>query len=518
MPLLLLRDSESPDVIALRKALATQMGEDFARFAGDAKGDHLDAALEALIRQWQSRVGIIADGIVGPRCQTLLGLRQSGGLLETLPVDVVRSLFPATKPANVVRYYPYVAAALEALNLADRTMVLSALGTIRVESEGFVPIAEMPSQFNTPSAGAPFSLYDNRKDLGNAEVGDGAAFKGRGFVQLTGRANYASYGAKLGIALVANRDLANMPEVAAVLLAQCLADRARDIRAAVANREFAKARKLVNGGSNGLDRFKAVFALAEKTWPVSAKKAPVVSDRTASRAGRVKSIAVTPSAAPKRTLTVNRDPADVRDRTYNPPPVCLEPRHPTDVDIKTKLGRYVHARLILDQGEEGACTGFGLACVINFLRWRLAGFDERIGSVSPRMLYTFARRYDEYAGEDYEGSSCRGALKGWFNHGVCLESDWPYQDPSRMPAYGYADRAAHNTLGAYYRIDLTLISDLQAAIQQVGAVYVSAYTHSGWDDVAASQAPKSHDELPRIAFNGRPSKSGGHAFALVGYN
>ena len=50
------------------------------------------------------------------------------------------------------------------------------------------------------------------------------------------------------------------------------------------------------------------------------------------------------------------------------------------------------------------------------------------------MLYTLARRYDEYDGENYEGSSCRGAIKGWFNNGVCLEEDWPYAPEKSNPA------------------------------------------------------------------------------------
>ena len=57
-------------------------------------------------------------------------------------------------------------------------------------------------------------------------------------------------------------------------------------------------------------------------------------------------------------------------------------------------------------------------------RTRPASAGIGLESVSPRMLYNFARRYDEYAGEDYEGSSCRGALKAFFKHGVCLNGDW----------------------------------------------------------------------------------------------
>src|SRR5918998_371950 len=48
---------------------------------------------------------------------------------------------------------------------------------------------------------------------------------------------------------------------------------------------------------------------------------------------------------------------------------------------------------ILDQGREGACTGFALAAVINFLL-RARGVNDR--RVSPRMLYDMSRRYDEW--------------------------------------------------------------------------------------------------------------------------
>ena len=215
-----------------------------------------------------------------------------------------------------------------------------------------------------------------------------------------------------------------------------------------------------------------------------------------------------------RTRSTRKDPPDLRDRLYMPPPTLLPDQFPSDTDIAANLGNY--ESLVLDQGQEGACTGFGLACVINFARWQKAGFAAKLESVSPRMLYNFARRYDEYAGEDYEGSSCRGALKGWFNHGVCLESDWPYKS---RPRYGYAKRAAQTTLGVYYRIAVKSIVDIQAAIYQAHTVYVSANTHDGWDlKICPSPAKPLHKDLPVIDFNGRPSKKDGHAFALVGFN
>lgn len=507
MPNLLIRGSQGAEVHRLRQELAKQLGDDAQGFGPLETGELLDADAEAAVRRWQVGVGLVADGVIGPYCQAVLGLRQPGGLALALNLDSVRRLFPATKPANIARYLPYVAAALEVMGLTDRPMICAALGTIRAESEGFVPISELPSQFNTAPGAPPFSAYDNpKKRLGNTQPGDGARFKGRGFVQLTGRANYEKYGLALGLDLAGHADLANAPEVAALLLAQFLADRADAMREALAKGNFAAARKLVNGGAHGLDRFKEVFTLADKIWPA----APLAAATVAAPA----------AAAGKRSLTVRKDPGDLNDRPYLPPPVGLQEAFPSDADVQRFLPTYAKAGLVLDQGQEGACTGFGLACVVNYLRWSKAGYPARMDSVSPRMFYNFARRYDEYAGEDYDGSSCRGALKGWFNHGVCLESDWPYSAAAQQqPKYGYARRASANTLGVYYRIDLKSITDLHAAIQSVGAVYVSAFTHRGWNEVPRhSEPPAGHQALPTIPFDGRPSESDGHAFALVGFN
>lgn len=518
MPNLLTRNAKGPDVQRLRKAIAAQLGADAALFGSLASGDVLDATVEAAIRRWQSGIGLVADGVVGPRCLEILGLLARAPMALPLDLAAVRKVFPATKPANIDRYLPYVAAALASVGLTDRAMILAALGTIRAESEGFLPIAEFPSQFNTAPGGAPFGKYDGRKDLGNTEPGDGARFKGRGFIQLTGRDNYEKYGLILGVDLAsdaAHADLANAPEVAALLLAVFLAEKAERMRSAIAAGDLKTARKLVNGGSHGLDRFSDVFKLAPAVWPA---EAPM---RAAAR-GRKKAarslVSKTASQRAGRTLNARKDAADLRDRPYMPPPVGLIEAFPDDASVKSFLPAYTRAGLILDQGEEGACTGFGLACVVNYLRWRQMGMPKTMEGVSTRMLYTFARRYDEYEGENYEGSSCRGAIKGWFNHGVCGESDWPYDDPAARPRYGYAQRAARIPLGVYFRVELKSITDLQAAIQQVGAIYVSAYTHEGWDGLPRKATLKGHSDLPVIPFDGRPSQTGGHAFALVGFN
>jgi len=514
--MLMLKGSEGPDVEALKGRLALELGADAASFPGLRQGPLFDADTEAAARRWQAGLGIVADGIVGPYCQVLLGATRARPLALALDLNSVRRLFPATKSSNIARYLPYVCAALSEFGLTDRLMILSAMGTIRAESEGFVPIAELPSQYNTRPGMPPFSSYDGR--LGNTAAGDGARFRGRGFVQLTGRANYKTYSQRIGVDLVGQADRANAPEIAAVLLACFLADHAEAMRKALEVGNYAAARKLVNGGSHGLERYRSVFEIAASVWPAPAVAAAGAVRRAGARAAAASASAMAPK--PARALDATKDPLDLRDRAYQPPPTTLPDEYPTAEEVGTYLGIYTRTKLILDQGQEGACTGFGLACVINYARWRKAKLPTRLESVSPRMLYNFARRYDEYAGEDYDGSSCRGALKGWFHHGVCLESDWPYEASGiTRPRYGYAERAAGQTLGVYYRIDTQSITDLQAAIHEVGAVYVSANTHAGWQDVPpATRKQITHDTLPVIGYSSSAPVLGGHAFALVGFN
>ncbi len=451
MPTLFIRGQQSPEIAQLRKKLKLELGADAADYEGlvatGTAGQTFDETTEAAVRRWQSGVGLIADGVIGPNALELLGLCKPGTMDPDLSLEKVQQLFPATKPANIERYLPYVVAALDAAGLHDRTMICAALGTIRAETEGFLPISEMPSRYNNSPGKAPFSAYEKRADLGNTEDGDGPRFKGRGFVQLTGRDNYTRYGQSLGIDLALQPDLANAPEIAAMLLALYLTDKQAAMREAVTAGNLKKARKLVNGGSHGLDRFSDVFSIAEEIWP-PAPNALGASRRQVKRQADARPISTThkPSNTRPHNLTARKDPIDLRDRPYQPPPVSLHDRFPTDAEIRKFLPAYTAAELILDQGSEGACTGFGLACVVNFLRWRSAGTPRQMSSVSPRMLYHFARRYDEYAGEDYDGSSCRGALKGWFKNGVCLEDDWPYGTKHRQPRYGYADRATQNTL------------------------------------------------------------------------
>lgn len=192
-------------------------------------------------------------------------------------------------------------------------------------------------------------------------------------------------------------------------------------------------------------------------------------------------------------LNATDDTPDFRDLAYRPALSALPYELPPP-----------EALTILDQGREGACTGFGLAAVIN-MQNQLRG---RHYPVSARMLYEMARKYDEWPGEKYEGSSCRGAIKGWYAMGACREEHWPY-DPKAAGVLT-VERARHareNTVGAYYRVE-PKVTDFHAALNETGALFVSARVHTGWR----------HSQVKDGVIPFRRKRLGGHAFAIVGYD
>jgi hypothetical protein len=221
-----------------------------------------------------------------------------------------------------------------------------------------------------------------------------------------------------------------------------------------------------------------------------------------------------------RALDVRPDRVDLRDYSYRPPLVSLPDAWPPAKWVRDVLPAYCKGEMVLNQGSDGACTGFGLAAVVNYLkweRWQVAYArgerTDRPQLVSARMLFQNARLYDEWQGEDYQGSSCRGAMKGFHKHGVCSAEQWPNgtaKEPG-APREGWEESAAQTPLGAYYRIETDWIVALQAAVHEAHAIYASASVHDGWE------VGKQSSLEAAIIRPAAKIERGGHAFAIVGY-
>ena len=250
--------SKGTDVKNLQKRLK-ELGFNPGAIDGD-----FGPGAQAAVLAFQKSKGLLADGVAGQSTLFALGLVENSTLpsvVSKVTATMVSKMFPYAPVDNIKKYLPSVLKALEDQKLGDKKMVLMALATIRAETGRFLAIDEGKSKFNTSPGGHPFDLYDNRTDLGNKGNGDGDKFKGRGFVQLTGRSNYTKYSKALGLdtQLVKNPDLANDPEIAARILASFLKDKERRIKEALLDGDLRLARRLVNGGSHGLEDFKEAY-------------------------------------------------------------------------------------------------------------------------------------------------------------------------------------------------------------------------------------------------------------------
>lgn len=219
------------------------------------------------------------------------------------------------------------------------------------------------------------------------------------------------------------------------------------------------------------------------------------------------------------------DLPDTRDYLYQPRLTSLAP----EFDPNKQGVDWWSPKRIRDQDDNPSCTGHALAALIDHMRARdlmrgktpLSGEEFHTPWASAAMLYHTARYHDEWLGEDYGGSSCRGALQGFYFNGVCsttVEQGLTKEEFTSAENDGefrwfmtrnLLEDARLVQLGAYYRIRPRL-PDFHAAVSEAGAILVSATIHSGW------RIPYGARRISYDRFQRRPI--GRHAFLIVGYD
>lgn len=186
----------------------------------------------AKIRALQSRVGVTADGIMGRNTYTALFIRLGAG------PERAREL---ALGANV--HIPAAGIDETPLRFAH---FFAQLGH---ESDGFKAMEEYASG----------AAYEGRVDLGNTQPGDGRRFKGRGPIQLTGRANYRDYGRRIGIDLESHPEIAALPSLG--MLTACTYWTVKGLNALADTDGIEAITRKINGGTNGLADRKARLAV-----------------------------------------------------------------------------------------------------------------------------------------------------------------------------------------------------------------------------------------------------------------
>jgi len=166
--------------------------------------------------------------------------------------------------------------AMDAGGITDPKSKAMLMSNVDVETGGFKKNEEnlnysakrlqevFPKYYSTPEAARADAnnpeaiankVYGGR--MGNTDAGDGYKYRGRGDIQLTGKAQYADMGKKLGVDLVNNPDLAMDPKYSAQIAVQHWKGSGADKAAMAGDQD--RARKLTNGGTNGLEDVKSKY-------------------------------------------------------------------------------------------------------------------------------------------------------------------------------------------------------------------------------------------------------------------
>ena len=104
--------------------------------------------------------------------------------------------------------------------------------------------------------------YEGRADLGNTVAGDGSKYRGRGLIQITGRANYKACGEALGLDLIRQPELLEKPQYACMSAAWFWASRGLNTLADAG--QFDRITQRIHGGQNGAAYRKALYTRALK--------------------------------------------------------------------------------------------------------------------------------------------------------------------------------------------------------------------------------------------------------------
>ncbi|MGH9871172.1 MAG: glycoside hydrolase family 19 protein [Pyrinomonadaceae bacterium] len=166
--------------------------------------------------------------------------------------DELRQVMPNCPAAKRGDYLPFIQQAMTEFEINSYLRETAFLAQLAHESAELRYMEEIASG----------AAYEGRKDLGNTQAGDGKRYKGRGPIQLTGRANYTKYGGLLGLDLVNNPTLAATKEVGFRIAGQFW--KLNGLNELADQQQFKSITKRINGGYNGLDDRLKYYERAKK--------------------------------------------------------------------------------------------------------------------------------------------------------------------------------------------------------------------------------------------------------------
>ena len=149
------------------------------------------------------------------------------------------ALMPRLKKDKAAQYLPLLNAAMAEVEI----------NTPRRQAAFLAQLAHESGELRYMEELATGEAYEGRKDLGNTQKGDGARYKGRGPIQLTGRNNYRKAGQALGVDLEGNPQRAADPDMG--FRVACWFWKTNGLNALVDAGNFDAITRRINGGYNG---------------------------------------------------------------------------------------------------------------------------------------------------------------------------------------------------------------------------------------------------------------------------
>lgn len=196
-----------------------------------------------------------SDAMIAPGDPTIAALL--AGLPPGPSKEKLAIVLPLAAASKIDRFFEPLKAGMTRYGITTPLQMAHFIAQLGHESMSFLYTEELASG----------EAYEGRADLGNTQPGDGKRFKGRGLIQLTGRANYAAYSKYTGVDYVAKPTLLSTDPMVAVDVS-CWFWKDRGVDKLAEMDDVKAVTKRINGGYNGLDdrmqnlrRAKAVLAL-----------------------------------------------------------------------------------------------------------------------------------------------------------------------------------------------------------------------------------------------------------------
>lgn len=130
------------------------------------------------------------------------------GRVGNVDINRLVSVLPQSQQNSARQHFPFIVQEAQKQGVQNKAQLAYILATATHESGAGKHMEEFASG----------RAYEGRRSLGNTQAGDGVRFKGRGYVQLTGRRNYTDWSRRLGMDLVGNPRAVENPQVAAKIL------------------------------------------------------------------------------------------------------------------------------------------------------------------------------------------------------------------------------------------------------------------------------------------------------------